>query len=105
MTSAMKMHLDQTLDEATHHIQGKYEIDVADYHRMVTHILGMADILRDGIAAKFPQRVTAKASRSKSANPSHRGPLTSPRSSPDLNVNGTSTSKAGDDRAAFVGLD
>lgn len=61
MKSTMKTHLDQTLEEATHRIQGNYAADVNDYDRIVTHILMMADVLSSGISAQHPQRLMAKA--------------------------------------------
>ena len=60
MQGAMKSHLDQTLDEATHRIQGNYAADIADYDRVHKHILMMADVLSDGIAAQFPSKVKGK---------------------------------------------
>lgn len=54
----MKTHLDQTLDEATHHLQGKYSDDIKDYDAIVNHILMMADLLTDGIVAQFPAKFT-----------------------------------------------
>jgi len=56
LQSAMKMHLDQTLDEATHRLQGKHDQDIKDYDAIVHHILGMADILSGGIIAQFPAK-------------------------------------------------
>ena len=52
----MKMHLDQTLDEATHQLKGDYTASIQDYDHIVNHILGMADVLSDGIIAQFPAR-------------------------------------------------
>jgi len=60
LQSAMKMHLDQTLDEATHQLKGDYATSVKDYDHVVQHILGMADVLSDGIIAQFPAKFTAK---------------------------------------------
>jgi hypothetical protein len=60
LQSAMSMHLDQTLDEATHQLKGDYATSVKDYERIVQHILGMADVLSDGIIAQFPAKFTAK---------------------------------------------
>ena len=57
----MTTHLDQTLDEATHRIQGKYDEDIKDYERIVSHILAMADTLSDGIIAQFPEKFGSKA--------------------------------------------
>jgi hypothetical protein len=60
LQAAMNMHLDQTLDEATHRLKGDYAADTRDYDRVVQHILGMADVLSDGIIAQFPGKFTAK---------------------------------------------
>jgi hypothetical protein len=60
LQSAMNMHLNQTLDEATHQLKGDYATSVKDYERIVQHILGMADVLSDGIIAQFPAKFTAK---------------------------------------------
>jgi hypothetical protein len=56
LKSAMKMHLDQTLDEATHQLKGDYPASIKDYDHIVNHILGMADVLSDGIIAQFPKK-------------------------------------------------
>ena len=52
----MNMHLDQTLDEATHQLKGDYPASIKDYERVVQHILGMADVLSNGIIAQFPSK-------------------------------------------------
>jgi hypothetical protein len=52
----MKTHLDQTLEEATHRLQGDYAADIRDYERIHRHILEMADTLSAGIIAQFPHR-------------------------------------------------
>ena len=56
MRSAMKAHLDDTLDEAVHRLGGKYEADVRDYDRIHAHILMMADTLSKGIIKQFPRK-------------------------------------------------
>ena len=56
MRSAMKAHLDQTLDEAVNRLGGKYEADVRDYDRIHDHILMMADTLSKGIIKQFPRK-------------------------------------------------
>jgi len=56
LQSAMKTHLDQTLDEATHQLQGKYADSIRDYEGIVHHILMMADLLTNGIVAQFPAK-------------------------------------------------
>jgi hypothetical protein len=53
----MKAHLDQTLAEATHRLQGNYAADIADCERIHRHILEMADALSAGIMAQFPGRL------------------------------------------------
>ena len=57
----MKTHLDQTLDETTRGIQGKYEEGIKDYEQIVQHILAMADILSDGIVVQLPKKFGRKA--------------------------------------------
>ncbi len=54
MQAGMKMHLDLTLAEATARLQGKFADDIADYDKIHNHILGLADLLSDGIIAQFP---------------------------------------------------
>jgi hypothetical protein len=63
LQSAMFMHLDQTLDEATHQLKGDYAASVKDYERVVEHILGMADVLSDGIIAQFPAKFGGSAKK------------------------------------------
>lgn len=60
LQSAMFAHLDQTLAEATHRLKGDFAADVKDYDAIEHHILGMADILSDGIIAQFPQKFSGK---------------------------------------------
>jgi hypothetical protein len=60
LQNAMNMHIDQTLDEATHQLKGDYAASVKDYERLVQHIVGMADVLSNGIIAQFPSKFTAK---------------------------------------------
>ena len=56
MRAMMKTHLDETLNEAVDHLQGRFAADVADYDAVHHHILAMADMLSDGIVAQFPGR-------------------------------------------------
>ena len=56
LQSLMFKHLDQTLAEATHRLQGNYTADIKDYDEIVAHILTMADALSDGIEKQFPQK-------------------------------------------------
>jgi hypothetical protein len=60
LQSAMKIHLDQTLDEATHQLKGDYAASVKDYDHVVEHILGMADVLSDGIIKQYPEKFAAR---------------------------------------------
>ncbi len=55
MKQMMRRHLNLTLAEATAQLQGRYTDSVAAYDRVETEILGMADMLADGIAAQFPR--------------------------------------------------
>jgi hypothetical protein len=54
MRAAMKTHLDQTLAEALHELNGDYAASVADYEEIHRHILEMADLLSNGIIRAFP---------------------------------------------------
>jgi hypothetical protein len=56
LRAMMKTHLDQTLAEATHRLQGDYAADIRDYEHIHRHILEMADTLSAGIVAQFPHR-------------------------------------------------
>ncbi|HSB73132.1 MAG TPA: hypothetical protein VLH58_03410 [Candidatus Methylomirabilis sp.] len=56
MKAGMKMHLDLTLREAVNRLQGRYAEDIRDYDQIHEHILGLADLLSQGIIAQFPER-------------------------------------------------
>jgi hypothetical protein len=56
MQTHMRSHLDLTLEEAVARLQGRYADDIAAYDRIHADILGMADMLSDGIIAQFPSR-------------------------------------------------
>ena len=56
----MHVHLDQTLAEATARLDGDWQGDVRAFDAIVSHIRDMADMLADGIAKQFPDRVTTK---------------------------------------------
>jgi hypothetical protein len=56
MRSMMETHLDQTLAEAQHRLQGLFADDIRDYEAVHHHILKMADTLSAGIMRQFPQR-------------------------------------------------
>ena len=54
MRTDMRAHLDQTLAEADAELHGQYAASVTAYEAVHTHILAMADMLSDGIIARFP---------------------------------------------------
>ncbi len=56
MRAMMKDHLDLTLREATHRLQGDFAADIRDYDRIHNQILEMADMLSEGIIRQFPGR-------------------------------------------------
>jgi hypothetical protein len=56
MRSAMRMHLDQTLAEASARLSGDFAADIAAYDEVHHHILVMADALSAGIMKQFPGR-------------------------------------------------
>lgn len=56
MRDMMKVHLDQTLAEASDELGGHYTASVADYEAIHQHILEMADLLSSGIIKQFPGR-------------------------------------------------
>lgn len=56
MRSMMKVHLDETLEEAQDRLAGNFAADVRDYDAVHRHILAMADMLSSGIMSQFPGR-------------------------------------------------
>jgi hypothetical protein len=56
MRQMMKVHLDQTLAEASDQLTGKYAASASEYDQIETHILDMADGLSAGIIAAFPNK-------------------------------------------------
>jgi hypothetical protein len=56
LRAMMKKHLDDTLSEATHRLQGDFAADIRDYEAIHSHILEMADTLSAGIIRQFPRR-------------------------------------------------
>jgi hypothetical protein len=56
MRAMMTTHLDDTLSEAVHRLQGNYAADIRDYEAIHDHIVEMADHLTDGIVKQFPRR-------------------------------------------------
>jgi hypothetical protein len=56
MRAMMREHLDETLAEAVHRLNGDFAADVRDYDAVHHHILVMADTISDAIMQQFPQR-------------------------------------------------
>ena len=56
MRDMMKVHLDQTLAEASDQLQGEWADSVAEYDHIERHMLQMADDLSAGIIARFPKK-------------------------------------------------
>ena len=56
LRSAMHMHLDLTLQEATARLHGDWAADIAAYDKVHLHILQMADVLSEGIVKQFPHQ-------------------------------------------------
>ena len=61
LRSEMRHHLDVTLQEAQARIRGDWAADIAAYDMVHQHILGMADVLSDGIIAQFPAKFAGAA--------------------------------------------
>ena len=60
----IRMHLDQTIAEATHRLQNNHVAEIADYDAIEDHMLKLADTLATGIAAQFPDKVAGSATTS-----------------------------------------
>src|SRR5688572_28730375 len=60
LRTMLHKHLEQTLAEATHRIQGNYAADAKDYDEALDHMLMVADALSDGIIHQFPQKFSGK---------------------------------------------
>ncbi|HEX9161365.1 MAG TPA: glycosyltransferase [Thermoanaerobaculia bacterium] len=56
LKDALHMHLSQTLQEATHRLQGKFEEDIKDYDAAFSHMMMVSDILAKGIIEQFPKK-------------------------------------------------
>jgi hypothetical protein len=56
MRAMMKVHLDETLKEATDRLQGRFAADIRDYEAVHRHILEMADMLSSGTIRQFPAK-------------------------------------------------
>lgn len=56
MRAEMRHHLDLTLEEAQARLRGDWKADIAAYGKIHQHILGMADVLSNGIVSQFSER-------------------------------------------------
>lgn len=56
LRAEMRHHLELTLHEAQARLRGDWTADIAAYDTVHQHILGMADVLSQGIVKQFPQR-------------------------------------------------
>lgn len=56
LRAEMRHHLDLTLQEAQARLRGDWAADIAAYDSIHGHILGMADVLSEGIIKQFPRR-------------------------------------------------
>jgi hypothetical protein len=52
----MRAHLDDTLNEAAHRLDGDFDADIRDYEHIHHHILRMSDAISSGIIRQFPNR-------------------------------------------------
>jgi hypothetical protein len=57
MKTMMREHLDLTLQEAVAYLQGDHAASIATYDQVHLQILGMADMLSDGIIRQFPSKL------------------------------------------------
>jgi hypothetical protein len=65
LEKALFMHLDQTLNEASHELKGNYAASIKDYDEAMSHMLMVADTLSDGIAAQFPAKFSNAGGKKK----------------------------------------
>ena len=56
MKAMMREHLDLTLQEAVAYLHGDHAASIAAYDQIHLQILGMADMLSDGIIKQFPSK-------------------------------------------------
>ncbi len=56
LRTEMRHHLDLTLHEAQARLAGDWAADIAAYDAIHEHILGMADLLSNGIVRQFPKQ-------------------------------------------------
>lgn len=56
MKEHMKYHLDLTLGEAVAHLEGRHDDEVQVYDQVFEQLMGLSDILADGISKQFPEK-------------------------------------------------
>lgn len=56
MKMHMKHHLDLTLEEAVAHLEGRHDDETQVYDDVFEQLMGMADMLSNGIIAQFPDQ-------------------------------------------------
>lgn len=56
MKAHMKHHLDLTLAEAVAHLEGRHGDEVKVYDQVFEQLMGLSDMLADGIAKQFPDK-------------------------------------------------
>ena len=65
LQTALFMHLDQTLNEASNELKGNYAGSIKDYDEAMTHMLMVADTLSDGIIKQFPAKFSSAGGKKK----------------------------------------
>jgi hypothetical protein len=65
LQSALFMHLDQTLAEASNELKGNYAASIKDYDEAMTHMLMVADTLTNGLVAQFPAKFSNAGGKKK----------------------------------------
>ena len=56
MKMHMNDHLDFTLAEAVAHLQGNYSAEIDAYDSVYKQLMGMSDVIADGIVKQFPDK-------------------------------------------------
>ncbi len=56
LKSALRMHLDLTTGEVTARLAGDWPKDIASFDAGYTHMLGVSDVLANGIIKQFPDK-------------------------------------------------
>lgn len=56
MEAHMRHHLDLTLTEAVAHLEGRHDDEIQVYDDVFEQLMGLADILSNGIIAQFPDQ-------------------------------------------------